>query len=70
MKISKILSAVCLFQIVTTTSLMAAPTIRIDQGDYQVNPGGEFKATILDGGTSGLATGYQFQTFCVELCGF
>lgn len=67
MKISKILFAVCLFQIVSTTSLMAAPTVLIQQGLYQVNPGGEFKATILDGGTSGLATGYQFQTFCVEI---
>jgi len=66
MKISKILSAVCLFQIVTTTSLLATPTLKLQGGPYQNGDGGEFTATILDGGTSGFADGYNFQTFCME----
>jgi hypothetical protein len=65
MKISKILSAVCLFQIVTTTSLMASPTVLIEKGLYQSGSGGEFAATIVNG-TPSLDNGYGFQTFCLE----
>jgi len=65
MKISKILSAVCLFQIVTATSLMASPTVLIEKGLYQSGSGGEFAATVASG-TSGLPAGYGFQTFCLE----
>lgn len=66
MKISKILSTCFIIQIVTTTSLMAAPTVTLQSGDYQYGSGGEFSAVIGNGGTSGLASGYTFQTFCLE----
>ena len=69
MKISKIMSALVLFQMISTTSLMAAPTAQITGGPYQNNyyGGGEFTSTIANnGGTSGFADGYQFQTFCLE----
>ncbi len=65
MKISKILSAVCLFLMITTSSLMATPTLKIDQGLYQSGSGGEFAATVLNG-TASLDDGYGFQTFCLE----
>lgn len=66
MKITKILSVLFLIQIVTTTSLMAAPTISLTDGGYQAGSGGEFHAVIGGGGATGIADGYIFDTFCLE----
>ena len=44
---------------------MATPTVTVRRGDYQYAGGGEFAATIGIG-TTGLPSGYEFQTFCVE----
>ena len=65
MKISKILSAVCLFLMITTSSLMAAPSLVLQDGPFQHGSGGEFSAEVTNG-TTGLPTGNMFQTFCLE----
>ena len=47
---------------------MAAITIRITGGDYQVFPGGEFNASVISSDDAGLPVGTDpFATFCIEL---
>ncbi|MCF7973324.1 MAG: hypothetical protein K9N55_05885 [Phycisphaerae bacterium] len=62
----RIIGLLCVCSFLLVSSAMAAPTIMITQGSYQTGSGGEFKATIIDGDTSGFANGYEFQTFCLE----
>jgi hypothetical protein len=58
--------ALSLISMFLVSSAMAAPTVTVTSGPYQSGSGGEFTALIGNGGTSGLADGYLFQTFCLE----
>jgi len=46
--------------------VMAVPTIRLDQGDWQYGSGGEFKINVISGEIPGNPVGSSFQTFCIE----
>ena len=46
--------------------VMAVPTIKLCQGDWQYGSGGEFKIMVTSGEIPGNPVGSSFQTFCVE----
>ena len=49
-----------------SSSVMAAPTIRVDKGSYQSGSGGEFQITVTNAGIAGQPVGSVFQSFCLE----
>jgi hypothetical protein len=63
-KVSKlIILAACL---TIVSPVMAVPTIKLCQGDWQYGSGGEFKIMVTSDGIPGNPNGSSFQTFCVE----
>jgi len=67
MKQTMVLCAVVWFGMGTVSSVMAYPTIQLEEGLYQSASGGEFKGTVLSGDIPGNPVGSTWQTFCVEL---
>ncbi len=63
-KINKlIILAACL---AIAAPVTAAPTIKVEQGDWQAGVGGEFKITVTSDGIPGNPNGSTFQSFCLE----
>jgi len=49
-----------------TSTAMAIPTVRLDQGEYQQGNGGEFKLTVTGAGILNQPVGSFFPSFCME----